>query len=207
MATITKECDRCFGDGHVMEDQIEGEAINPCITCNGYGRIELPILKVTQGDLLELFDKGEFNMIYPGGYNCFCTQGAGLAKKVADRWPAVRGADLSNGRRGDRTKMGTTIVAGVERTCGTTGFIMLGFSQYKYGSKEHFTDLVSYNALHEIFKVMCVNGHHNKVGIAKIGAGLGGGDWEVIQFILELEMKRYYERVGVLPDITLVEFA
>ncbi|MCW6598891.1 hypothetical protein [Yersinia ruckeri] len=208
MNTVAKECPDCLGDGHRMEDQIGLDSVVPCATCNGYGNVTYDIKpKIVQGDLLELFDNGEFDIIYPGGNHCFCRPEQGLAGKVMKRWPEYQHADLRNGRKGDRTKLGTSIPVTVQRACGSTGLLMLNYTQFMYGRYNHPTELFSLSAVHEIFKVMVSAYAANyKVGMARLGGTLGNADNEAVQMLLELEMKRYFEQFGVVADITIVEF-
>lgn len=210
MQTPPVQCTKCLGDGHLDKDQIEGEPIVPCPICAGYGQITYDIApKIVQGDLLQLFDDGHFDIIYPGGNHCFCRPEQGLAGKVTARWPEYHAADLANGRRGDRKKLGTNIAVSVKRTCDLpeNGIIMLSYTQFMYGRYNDPTDLFSLSAVHAIFKTMCsVYAPHYRVGIARIGGELGNADSEAVQMLLELEMMREFKRSGKMGDITIVEF-
>ncbi|TPG59901.1 hypothetical protein [Ewingella americana] len=205
MKTVNLECPTCKGDGHIECDAQELPI--PCVTCEGFGQVTYDIVpKVVTGDVITLFDQGEFDIIYPGGNHCFCRPEQGLAGKVMARWPEYQRRDLQFGRKGDRTKLGICLPITVDRECGSTGIIVLSYTQYKYGRYNDASDLASYNAIHEVFKQMVWGFSQSKIGLAKIGSELGNGDWEVINILLELEMKCYFEKTGQVVDITVVEF-
>lgn len=150
------------------------------------------ITKTIKGDLVKLAKNGEFDVIVHG-CNCFCNMGAGIAKQIKNTWAEVYHIDCST-KTGSRDKLGTVSLCMVEK--GHLDVIN-AYTQFNYGGKKP----VSYSAISSCF--LKINNwykgvHGIRIGIPKIGAGLAGGDWDVISKIID----------GCTPDIdiTLVEY-
>ena len=56
------------------------------------------MLKHTKGNLIDLAEAGEFNIIVHG-CNCFETMGSGIAREIHDRYPAAFDADVEYAQR------------------------------------------------------------------------------------------------------------
>jgi O-acetyl-ADP-ribose deacetylase (regulator of RNase III) len=143
-------------------------------------------MKIITGDLLNLAESGEFDLIVHG-CNCFNNMGAGIAAQIARRYPIVQRCDNST-IPGDESKLGTIEIV-------STG---LGFSVVNAYTQYYPGPDIRYKALRECFHKLRERAQGLRVGIPKIGCGLAGGDWEVVSGIIEDEMKDF--------DITLVEF-
>lgn len=146
-------------------------------------------MKQAKGDLVELAKQGEFDVI-AHGCNCFCTMGAGLAEQIKREFPEAYEADLHT-VAGDKGKLGTLSVA----FCDDHELIVVNaYTQYDYGSgRSRDTD---YDAIRQVFSKMNRLFEGRSLGIPKIGAGLGGGDWSEILDIAWKELRR--------PDVTIV---
>lgn len=119
------------------------------------------------------------------GCNCFNTMGAGFAKQVKQRCPEAYQADLATGR-GDRNKLGR-FTYGV---CKNNGILIINaYTQYNLGSN---FDLEAFTiAMINIFMTF----EKNKVfAMPKIGSGIGGGDWDEIEKILDI-YSDYHEKI------------
>lgn len=149
-------------------------------------------MKTIPGDLIHLAKNGEFDIIVHG-CNCFCTMGAGIAKGIKAAFPAAFEADLATAR-GERAKLGTCTFAEIDRD-GTPLVVVNAYSQFDYRSSGPKVD---YDAVRSCFR--WIKAHHSgkRIGLPKIGAGLGGGDWERIAGIVEEELAG--------EDVTLVIF-
>jgi len=150
-------------------------------------------MKERIGDLLQLADQGEFDVIIHG-CNCFHTMGAGIARAIRSTWPQAQRVDIEQTAYGDRNKLGTISSVKVKTNPDLT--VVNAYTQYDY--RRSNTPNVDYGELEAAFRqVLDVFGNRGlRFGIPKIGAGLAGGDWEHIASIID--------RVMSLEDITVV---
>ena len=138
-------------------------------------------MKIIQGNLLDLFDVGKFNII-AHGCNCFNVMGAGIARQIAKRYPVAYTADIKT-KAGDINKLGTFSVACVDWHKGT--YIYNLYTQFDYGSGLQ----LNYDALAFcLYKLNYVE-KGNTVGLPLIGGGLAGGDHSIIIATIESCMK------------------
>ncbi len=150
-------------------------------------------MQVVKGDLIKLALQKEFDVIIHG-CNCQCAMGAGIAKAIKDTFPEAYAADLKT-EKGSKDKLGTISCAVVNRNEHETT-IVNGYTQY------HWTGpgvLADYDAIRAVLRHIKDNFSGKKIGYPKIGAGLAGGDWDVIAKIIDQELDG--------EDHTLVEFA
>ena len=126
------------------------------------------------------------------GCNCFNSMGAGIAAQVAKMYPQAMLADTFT-ERGDKRKLGSyTFWSGPDiMTPGNTVTIINAYTQYKY--TRHEVD-VDYGAVHSCFFEIQRDFPEGVIALPKIGAGLAGGDWRIIESILK-EVSDTYDRV------------
>lgn len=189
--------------------------------------------KTVDGDLINLALEGNFDVIVHG-CNCFCTQGAGIAKGMAktfltNKFPSeiitqfgfdVEGKETSwdTGNRGDIRKLGnieyqTKVLAQMEEgdliamplnnvfeVTSPQLIVVNAYTQYNYGKNHADGDAapVDYAAI-----ILCMRkinhtfkGKH--IGLPKIGSGLAGGSWILIERIIKDELKDC--------DVTIVNY-
>ena|SRR3990167_1841958 len=151
-------------------------------------------LKIIRGDLLDLAAEGRFDVIAHGS-NCFCTMGSGVAGQIKKRFPAAYEADLAT-RRGDQSKLGICSSATVELAGGNKLVILNAYTQYRYGTDRQHAD---YAAIRSCMRSIKKQYFGSRIGLPRIGAGLAGGDWNVIVKIIEEELAG--------EDAALVEFS
>lgn len=149
-------------------------------------------MKIIKGDLIKLALAGEFDVIVHG-CNCFCTMGAGIAKSIRDTFPQAYQADLKTGM-GDRHKLGTYSHAHLHID-NRSLTVVNAYTQFDFAGTP---PLVDYNAVKRIFSKIKFDFSTLRIGYPKIGAGLAGGDWEIIRTIINEALKD--------EDHTLVEF-
>jgi O-acetyl-ADP-ribose deacetylase (regulator of RNase III) len=106
--------------------------------------------------------------------NCFNTMNSGVAKAIRQLYPEVYAADCKT-VKGDHRKLG-----GFTMATTLDGLVFNLYGQYDYGRDgKQYTD---YEALRSSLKNMAYKLRHlgflGKIGIPKLGCGLGGGDWE-----------------------------
>jgi O-acetyl-ADP-ribose deacetylase (regulator of RNase III) len=155
-------------------------------------------MKVIQGDLVELALTGNFDVILHG-CNCYCTMGAGIARTIRETFPEVYTADCQT-KYGDPKKLGTISAAEVQVLApdlvnNQPLTVVNAYTQFRFGPGLQ----VDYEAIRSTLKQVKQRFTGLRIGYPKIGAGLGGGDWEVISAIFEEELAG--------EDHTLVEFA
>lgn len=152
-------------------------------------------MKEIMGNLIDLAEQGKFNVILNGA-NCFCNMGAGIAKEIKQRYPAAYTVDCAT-VKGNMRKLGTYSTAIVSSVVNPDHkfYILNCYTQFRYG---HGACHADYAAIRRVFRAVAVNFPDAVIGIPLIGAGHAGGDWAIIEGIINEELKDV--------DITLVRF-
>jgi len=150
-------------------------------------------IKYIKGDLIELAKQGEFEVIMHC-CNCFNTMGAGIARAIRDNFPEAYLKD-QNTIKGDRNKLGTYNSVTIKNFA-KPFFVVNLYGQYDFkvsnGPNINYVSLS--NALLQIKKDFT----GLKFGLPRIGAGLAGGSWEVIEKIIQCTL--------IDEDVTVVNF-
>ncbi len=139
-------------------------------------------MRKIKGDLIELAIDGEFDLIIHG-CNCFCTMGAGIAKTIKLKFPEAYKADLKT-EKGDKSKLGTISVTETETENGKL-IIVNGYTQFNWRGNGNKAD---YDAIRNVFQKVKEKFSGLRIGYPAIGAGLAGGDWNIISEIIEQEL-------------------
>jgi O-acetyl-ADP-ribose deacetylase (regulator of RNase III) len=157
------------------------------------------MLKHAKGNLLDLAEAGEFDVIVQG-CNCFNTMGGGIAREIRERYPEVADVDAKT-VRGDYNKLGNWTREVVIRKNGTVEFIVINaYTQFDMSTGE---DVFEYTAFELILqKLVRLYGNYS-IGLPYIGMGLAGGNKEFIISMIE-EFARQVSAKG--GSVTLVEF-
>lgn len=157
-------------------------------------------MQYRKGDLITLAEQGEFNYIVHG-CNIHNTMGSGIARQIANRYPKAMMVDFVT-QRGDKNKLGCFTAANViSQLKPSISFTIINtYTQPTFGADGGTH--ISYEALAHAFKQIKLLYDmnplaHAKIGIPKIGAGLGGGNWDRIEKIID--------DIG-FSDITCVEW-
>lgn len=135
------------------------------------------------GDIIELAKSGVYDVVVHG-CNCKMVMGAGVAKLIRHHFPAAYEADvnfpiLSNWRLGTYSKAEMIILpSGKELT------VVNAYTQSKFGAGLQ----VDYAAIQECFSSIRKEFIDKKILYPKIGAGLGGGNWDIISTIIDKEL-------------------
>lgn len=161
------------------------------------------MLKYVKGDLIQMVQVGEFDIIVHGA-NIHNTMGSGIAASIRTHLPAMWGADQAT-KAGDIRKLGHFSVAQLVEYETQTGnpFIdrPFGINLYTQATMGGAGDHVDYEGLERgLYALNMMFAEYPvqpKIGIPKIGAGLGGGNWGRIEEIIN--------SIG-FADITCVEF-
>jgi O-acetyl-ADP-ribose deacetylase (regulator of RNase III) len=140
-----------------------------------------------EGDLIKLAQQGTFEVI-AHGCNCMCTMGAGIAPQMAKAFGADKFVMEGEEYRGDINKLGQ-IDYDTFPVLGLT--VVNAYTQYNYGRNHIDGDIapIDYVAFTMCMRKMnhIFKGKH--IGMPKIGAGLAGGDWQLIHQIIVRELK------------------
>lgn len=131
------------------------------------------------------------------GCNCFIRQGAGIAGQLR-RFPEVYQADIDFGRSGDPLKLGEYSVALFDDHETVPQAVVFNmYTQFSMGTKERHAE---YSAIAESVRgiVRYLEGNNDKIYLPLIGAGLAGGDWEIIRDIID--------RASGSKEIVIVHF-
>jgi len=127
-----------------------------------------------EGDLLDLFDKGDFEMI-AHGCNCFNIMGAGIATKIKEKYPGAYFADKYYPLTPEE-KLGNYSTDEDEE-------IFNIYSQYNEGKN------LDYEALTLALRKINRDYYGFSIGLPQIGCGIAGGDWSKVKQIIQKELK------------------
>lgn len=137
-------------------------------------------MKTIKGDLIQFALAEKFDVIIHG-CNCFCTMGAGIAKLIKQKFPTAYQADLET-VKGDRNKLGTITWAKAEDI---ELYIINGYTQFNWRGQGQKAD---YEAIRSVFRTVKEEYSGLRIGYPAIGAGLAGGDWNLISKIIDEEL-------------------
>jgi len=151
------------------------------------------MIQYVEGDLLE----SDCDVIVHG-CNCFNTMNSGIAKSIRDKFPEAWKVDQKT-VYGDINKLGSFTMAECENN-GKKILVLNCYTQYKYGTSHRHTD---YDAIRKCMrKINSMFDKNVKIGFPKIGTGLAGGDWNIIEKIINEEFGDYrIVYVYVLPEV------
>lgn len=133
-------------------------------------------MKVIIGDLLK--QKTDYDIIIHG-CNCFSTMGAGIARQIKAEIPEAFQVDI-NSKLSPIEKLG-----GFTFTQNHKPTIVNAYTQYGFRGKRD----LEYAAVKSALRSINTKVTGKKIALPLIGAGLAGGNWEIIKKIIELELK------------------
>lgn len=138
----------------------------------------MPITEYVTGNLLD----AEADAIVHG-VNCYGAMGAGIAKQIKEQFPQVYSVykDTVDYYKNSSYLLGMQIAVSV--TGKKYKRIINAFTERNYGKDGK--RYVNYAALGEIFREIEKKYYNEVIAIPKIGAGLGGGDWNIIKQIID----------------------
>ena len=147
----------------------------------------------TKGNLLDLAEAGEFDIVVQG-CNCFNTMGGGIAREIRERYPMAALVDNET-EKGDYNKLGNYTTA-------FTGKFLIVNAYTQYNMSQG-TDVFEYVAFELILQKLIHAYGDKRIGLPYIGMGLAGGDPELILAAIEWFAMRVAKKGG---SVTLVEF-
>ena len=141
------------------------------------------MIRYIDGDLVKESDN--FDVIAQG-CNCFCVMESGIAPQIKAKFPEAYAVDCAT-IKGDKSKLGT-----ITHTLNTKPVVVNIYSQYDTkGRREGKMDL-DYDALRSGLKELKAKFSGKHIGLPMIGSGLAGGSWDIIEQIIEEEMRGEY---------------
>jgi len=160
------------------------------------------MLNIIKGDLIKLAEEGKFDYIVHG-CNCHHTMGSGIAKQLKEKYPGVFEADK-------RTNHGDMYKLGGFSYFNTGKFIVVNaYTQYSWYPKNIDICAFNYEAFRGFlakFKTFLKENYIDigicGVGFPKIGAGLAGGDWNIILKMIQ----EFADNMEEFADVTIVEY-
>jgi len=144
------------------------------------------MLNYKVGDICDAIINGEVIAIGHQA-NCFNTMNSGVAKAIRLRLPCAWEADQLT-IKGDIKKFGSISVGQLrDEYDNPTGVVYNLYGQYNYGydAAGYTSYLKLEQALMEMRDDLLTGRDLWNVGFPKIGAGLGGGDWDTIAEIID----------------------
>ena len=153
------------------------------------------MIEYRQGNLIEAFLNEDIDIIVHG-CNCYTTMGAGIAKQIKDYFPQAYRADLEFDKKFEypnpkdkSIKLGKFSCAKIDRfihidgvSYNNEGWIVNAYTQDTHWDK---TRMLSYEAIRQCFMKLYDNMSPLQcVGIPFIGCGLAGGDWRIVEKII-----------------------
>jgi len=131
--------------------------------------------------------------------NCFNAMGAGIAPLIAKAFPEAEEADNET-VAGDIEKLGS-YSSGYNEV-----YVVDIVNLYGQFTTSRVEQSTNYEALRKAIRSYVQSGELDvwgvdaSIGLPKIGAGLGGGDWSIISQIIEEELKGYSVIIYVLNE-------
>lgn len=154
-------------------------------------------MNTIKGNLVTLAKEGRFDVIVHG-CNCFNTMGSGIAPQIANAFAGPNGPrEVDNTTvPGSHGKLGSCTVASYVRDDYTQLFIINAYTQYGTASKPGEI-VVNYDAVRSCFANIADMAREDnfnftapcRIAYPAIGAGLAGGDWDIISKIIDEELE------------------
>lgn len=158
-------------------------------------------LKVVEGNLLDLAEAGDFDIIVQG-CNCWCTMGSGIAKQIRERYPQAYEADCGS-VPGDYGKLGNYTQARAVRANGTAFSIVNAYTQFNFNRAGENADVFEYISFKLILQKLAHQFPGARFGFPMIGMGLAGGNKTAIMNLLA-DFAGEIRKTG--GTVTVVEF-
>ena len=154
------------------------------------------MIEYIQGNLIEAFLNEEIDILVHG-CNCYTTMGAGIAKQIKDYFPQAYRADLEfdkkfeyPNKKDKSIKLGKCSYAMIDRfitidgiAYNNEGVIVNAYTQDTFWDK---SKMLSYDAIRQCFIEISdtVSFKEKVIGIPFIGCGLAGGNWRIVERII-----------------------
>lgn len=152
------------------------------------------MLKFAQGNLIDMAEAGEFDIIVQG-CNCFCKMNSGIAKEIRNRYPDAWQVDYDT-EMGDITKLGSWT------SVKPKDFIIVN-AYTQFNTSKQGEDVFEYASFDVILRKLAYIYPNLRFGFPYIGMGLAHGNSDIIMELLENFGSKVSSTGG---SATLVEF-
>jgi len=161
------------------------------------------MLKYKVKSLIDAYQDGDVHAIAHQA-NCFCAMGSGIAPLLAKAIPPLQAVDNLT-TKGDRNKLGKfTAYRGVvhsQRFPQQPRWAYNLYGQYNPGMN------TAYDSLGSALRGMSIDlysmgkpANEIKVGFPKLGCGIGGGDWQIVEGMIENIFTNFDVTIYVLSE-------
>ncbi|MCT7947339.1 macro domain-containing protein [Shewanella septentrionalis] len=140
-------------------------------------------MKKVHGNIFELVENNKADVLVHG-CNCLCNMGAGIALMIKSKYPEAYNVDLQT-ERGASTKLGTYTKVIINRR-GKSFAIVNAYTQYDWKGNGVLAD---YDAIRQVFRAIKKEFSGLRIVYPLIGAGLAKGNWQIIESIIDEELK------------------
>jgi len=150
------------------------------------------MLEYRIGDLIEAGRNGDV-MVIAHCCNCQVNMGSGIAPQIRLAFPWAWEADQET-EKADPKKLGSFSVGDPYATGYNDGPMVYNlYGQFGYGKRKYGGRDLNYDALYDALAGMTKDlygldkGDHEElpVGLPMLGAGLAGGDWDIIEMMIK----------------------
>ena len=139
------------------------------------------MIRYVHGDLIKLAKAGEFDVI-GHGVNCYCRWNTGMRTRMKRNFHQAFMIDKLT-TQGDKGKLGTV---GITHIQGMNLYVVNCYIQHKYGNDRRHCD---YDAMRSCMRHISKALEGLRIGLPAIGSGGSGGDWNIIEKIIEEELE------------------
>lgn len=139
-------------------------------------------LKIVHEDILADLDPTQYTIILHG-CNCKHIMGAGIAKYLRSKFPAIYAADKQT-LHGDRSKLGTYSYVTIfpdPMVRDARIWVFNCYTQFDIGRDTAGNPPVDYSAIATIMNNIGSKYSGWSIRAPKIGCGLAGGDWKIVE--------------------------
>ncbi len=133
------------------------------------------MLDYKNGNLMEFVEDA-----FGHGCNCFKRMGSGVALAVKNTYPEMTDAD-TNSECTPKQRLGTIMAVSLKN--GKIGYNI--YSQFNYGSDKIQVDYLALEKALILCKENMKIRSLKSLALPKIGCGLAGGDWNIVEKIIE----------------------
>lgn len=143
------------------------------------------MINTIKADILSNLDINNQKTVILHGCNCFHTMGSGIAKYLKNKFHQVYTADITQTIRGDRKKLGTFSTAVISDNL----HILNCYTQYYYGRDNRL--YAEYEAIEKCMDTVAERYSTWEIRLPKIGCGLAGGNWIVVEKIVDKTLGKF----------------
>lgn len=141
-------------------------------------------------DLLKWFEEQSEICAIVHSCNCFHTMGGGIARQISTKYPQAYEADKKT-LYGTPEKLGKFSIATLtDESNQPRKFIYNLYGQHRYGKDTRHTSYDAFVDGLNLIKIDAIQRKIKQLGLPfNIGCNLGGGNWDIIDFIINYTFK------------------